>query len=50
MNNQRRHITELTLWLIALVVALVLTSSEGWQENHARRSPAAAGAQTFELR
>lgn len=44
--NDRRHKVELTLWLLATVLAVVLTSSAEWRESHSARraAPAAASA------
>lgn len=45
--NKKRQLTELTLWLAALLAAVVLTSSDGWQKNHARTSQSPTSAQTL---
>ena len=49
--NKKRQMTELALWLAALVAAVVLTSSaDGWHKSQARRSPSYPAAQATMLR
>lgn len=49
MNN-KRQLTELTLWLVALVVAIVLTGSSDSKENSARSASPSPSVQHSLLR
>ncbi len=48
--NKKRQLTELTLWLAALVAAVMMTGSDGWQKSHARHDLGRPSAQAALLR
>lgn len=48
--NKKRLLTELALWLAALVAAVVLTGSDDWRQGHSRLAPAASAAPAAVLR
>lgn len=48
--NKKRQLTELTLWLAALLAAVVLTGSDGWQKSHSRSAQSGPSAQSTLLR
>jgi hypothetical protein len=49
MTN-KRQLTELTLWLAAILAAVVLTGFDGWQKSHSGQSSTAPSAQATLLR
>jgi hypothetical protein len=48
--KKKRLLTELALWLAALVVAVVLTGFDGWRQGPSRLAPAASSAPAAVLR
>ena len=48
--TKKRQLTELTLWLAAILAAVVLTGFDGWQKSHSGQSSTAPSAQATLLR
>jgi hypothetical protein len=48
--NKKRLLTELALWLAALVAAVVLTGFDGWRQGPSRLTPSASAAPAAILR
>ncbi len=48
--NKKRQLAELTLWLAALIAAVLLTGSDGWQKSPARWGQSGPGVQSTLLR